>query len=128
MKENIIAPFLPEGILDFFEIEAVIELCDLNSKRSFYKINLIEQNRLLGKHNPEEYESKGFYEPKIVQDFPIRGKAVYLEFKRRRWRHKTCKNKIVYNDYSFVAEGSKITQELSDFLKGTGRDPRRYHW
>ena len=30
------------------------------------------------------------------------------------------------NDYSFIAEGSKLTAELSGFLKATGRDPRRY--
>lgn len=128
MKVDFIAPFLPAGILDFFEIEAVIELCDIATKRTFYKINLNERNRFWGCDNIEEYESKGFYEPKTVQDFPIRGKAVYLEFKRRRWRHKTRKNEIVCNDYSFVAEGSKITRELSDFLKDTGGNQRRHHW
>jgi hypothetical protein len=128
MNKEFIAPFLPQGILDFFKVDAIAELCDLSTKRVFYKIDLVEQNELLGSYIADEYESKGFYEPKTVQDFPIRGKAVYLEFKRRRWRHKTRKNEIVCNDYSFVAEGSKITQELSDFLKDTGRDPRRYHW
>jgi hypothetical protein len=128
MKKEFIAPFLPEGILEYFEIDAIVELCDITTKRAFYKVDLIEQNKLLGSYSPSEYESKGFYETKVVQDFPIRGKAVYLEFKRRRWRHKSRKNEIVCNNYSFVAEGSKITQELSDFLKDTGRDPRRYHW
>jgi hypothetical protein len=32
----------------------------------------------------------------------------------------------VKSDYSFIAEGSKLTVELSAFLKDTGRDPRRY--
>ena len=32
----------------------------------------------------------------------------------------------IKSDYSFIADGSKLTVELSDFLKGTGRDPRRY--
>jgi hypothetical protein len=27
---------------------------------------------------------------------------------------------------SFVAKVVKLTEEISDFLKGTGRDPRRY--
>jgi hypothetical protein len=56
----------------------------------------------------------------------LRGKAVYLTIKRRRWRHKETKKEIRGN-YSFLAEGSKLTQELSDFLKGTGRYPRRFH-
>jgi len=61
-----------------------------------------------------------------VQDFPIRGKAVYLLIRRRKWRHKETKKEI-RNNYSFIAEGSRLTQELSAFLKGTGRDPGRYH-
>jgi hypothetical protein len=45
--------------------------------------------------------------------------------KRRRWREKQSRIEIK-SDYSFIAEGSKLTIELSDFLKDTGRDPRRY--
>ena len=73
-----------------------------------------------------DYESKGFYDRAMIQDFPIRGKAVYLCIKRRRWRNKFNKSIEIKSDYSFITEGSKLTIELSDFLKGTGRDPRRY--
>lgn len=69
-----------------------------------------------------DYESNGFYPSKTIQDFPIRGKAFYLTIKRRRWRHKETKKEIK-SDYSFIAEGSKLTQELSDFLKATNRYP-----
>ena len=58
--------------------------------------------------------------------FQFGGKAVYLNVKRRRWRHKVTKQEI-QSDYNFIAEGAKLTEELSDFLKGTGRDPRRYN-
>jgi len=78
-------------------------------------------------YDVSDYESKGFYPETIIQDFPIRGKAVYLAIRRRRWRHKERKSEIIHNDYSIVADGSKLTRELSDFLKGTGRDPGRYH-
>ncbi|MFN6945529.1 MAG: transposase [Cytophagaceae bacterium] len=128
MKSEFIAPFLPEGILNHFGIESIYELCELRTKLPFYMIELVEKNHLFGDFNQADYESKGFYETKIVQDFPIRGKAVYLEIKRRRWRHKVRKEEIISNDYSYIAEGSKITKELSDFLKDTGRDPRRHHW
>lgn len=78
-------------------------------------------------YDPSQYESKGFYADKKIQDFPIRGKAVYLIIKRRRWRHKDRKDEIIYNDFSFIAEGLKLTKELSVFLKGTGRYPGRYN-
>ena len=91
------------------------------------QIELEEKNRIPEGYDSEQYESKGFYPIKIIQDFPIRGKAVYLAIKRRRWRNKTNKKEIIHNDYSIIAGGSKITRELSDFLKDTGRDPGRYH-
>lgn len=71
---------------------------------------------------------KVFMNPRPFRIFLLRGKAVYLTIKRRRWRHKIHKNQIIHNDYSFIAESSKITLELSDFLKDTGRDPRRHTW
>jgi hypothetical protein len=49
-----------------------------------------------------------------------KGKAVYLGIRRRRWRNKTISPEVK-SDYSFIAEGSKLTIEL-DFFKGTGRD------
>ena len=85
-----------------------------------------EKNILPKDHNPNEFESKGFYERALIQDFPIRGKAVYLGIRRRRWRNKIDRSIEIKSDYSFIAEGSKLTVELSDFLKDTGRDPRRY--
>ena len=95
-------------------------LGDVGSKKMFFEISLEENNEILGTYNKEQYESKGFTEI-TIQDFPIRGKAVYLKIKRRRWRHKERPNEIIRNDFSFVAEGSGFTKELSDFLKDTGR-------
>ena len=118
--------FLPEGLLSHFDIDYTEELGEVSPKRMVYHIYLREKNELPEGYKRANYESKGFYNPKIIQDFPIRGKAVYLVIKRRRWRHKLTKEEIK-SDYSFLAEGSKLTSELSDFLKGTGRDPRRYH-
>jgi len=31
------------------------------------------------------YESKGFTEQSIIQDFPLRGKPVYLHIRRQKW-------------------------------------------
>ena len=125
MKE-ILSLFLPESLLNHFDIEGFEELCEISHKRHTYHIHLTEKNELPNGYNSLDYESKGFYNAKTIQDFPIRGKAVYLVIKRRRWRHKLSR-KVIKSDYSFITEGSKLTQELSDFLKDTGRDPRRHH-
>lgn len=120
MDKALISNFLPEGLLSHFAIIEVLALGDVSSKKMFFEIHLEEHNEILGQYAKTQYESKGFTEI-TIQDFPIRGKAVYLKIKRRRWRHKERPNEIIRNDFSFVAEGSGFTKELSDFLKGTGR-------
>ena len=127
MEKALIGYFLPEGLLEHFKITNVEELGEVSTKRMVIQVELEEINTIPKCYDSSLYESKGFYPITIVQDFPIRGKAVYLAIKRRRWRHKEHKNEIIHNDYTLIAEGSRITQELSDFLKATGRDPRRYH-
>lgn len=126
MDFSILSSFLPEGLLDHFDIIDFKELGDLQTKKECFFVYLDEKNNLPEDYNSNEFESKGFYDRTLIQDFPIRGKAVYLGIRRRRWRSKSDKSIEVKSDYSFIAEGSKLTVELSDFLKGTGRDPRRY--
>jgi hypothetical protein len=118
--------FLPAGLLEHFKIIEVTDLCDLKSKKSFLEICLEENNEILSVINVSEYESKGFTEV-TLQDFPIRGKAVYLRIRRRRWRLKKDPKIIIRNDFSFVAEGAGFTQELSDFLKDASGYARRYN-
>lgn len=126
MDKALISYFLPECILDYFTVIKAQKIQSKTGKDMDIYIDMEEKNELRSVSNPSDYESKGFFAPKTIQDFPIRGKAVYLVIKRRRWRHKEDKHKTVCNDYTIFAEGVKLTQELSDFLKSTGRDPRRY--
>ena len=118
--------FLPADLLAHFAIVDLKELGNVLSKEMFYEIYLEENNIIPPDYVTSDYESKGFYTEVTIQDFPIRGKAVYLKIKRRRWRHKNNPKDIIRNDYSFVAEGSKLTKELADFLKETGRYTGRY--
>ena len=126
MDFSIFSSFLPQGLLSHFDIVDFKELGDLQTRKDCFYIYLEEKNSLPKEYNTIEFESKGFYERTIIQDFPIRGKADYLGIRRRRWRNKIDKSIEVKSDYSFIAEGSKLTVELSDFLKDTGRYPRRY--
>lgn len=125
MDTSLLSVFLPDSFLDYFELLSSKQLGNVKTKKMEFELHLDERNILPSGYDLADYESKGFLPSTRVQDFPIRGKAVYLLIRRRRWRHKQTKKEI-NNDYSFIAEGSRLTQELSDFLKGTGRDPRRY--
>ncbi len=119
MDITLLSHFLPKGLLEHYTITSINDLEDTVSKVKYFEI-LLEENNVLLKPDAIDYESKGFTEI-TLQDFPIRGKAVYLKIKRRRWRHKLRPKEVVRNDFSFVAVGSGFTQELSDFLKGTGK-------
>jgi|TARA_B110000908_G_C10094161_1_gene375489 hypothetical protein len=125
LEEALLTSFLPEFLLDHFEIVEFKQLGNISERNMEFEIHLDEKNQIHKDVSSLDYESKGFLPSSRVQDFPIRGKSVYLVFRRRRWRHKITKTEIS-NDFSFVAKGSKITEEISDFLKGTGRDPSRY--
>ena len=127
MQKDLSYMLLPTNFLDYFEVISVKELCALETKQEILHIELEEKNQLPHSYNQDAYESKGFYPSKEIQDFPVRGRALYLNIRRRRWRSKDGSSPDIKGDYSFIAEGSKITKELSDFLKGTGRDPSRYH-
>ena len=125
MLQNFVEALLPKGLLTHFIIDDFKEGKEQGSNEVCYELYLSEKNALPQGYSKLDYESKGFYKPKTIQDFPIRGKALYLIIKRRRWRHKQTKEEIK-SDYSFIAKGVKLTAELSAVLKGTGRDPSRY--
>lgn len=125
MEKELLSEFLPTSLLEYFGVVNYKKETDKSSSKECYLLYLDEKNILPKGYSRDDYESKGFLPSSRIQDFPIRGKAVYLLIRRRRWRHKVTKKEIT-NDYSFLTEGSKLTKELSDFLKGTGRDPRRY--
>lgn len=124
MEKDLLRLVLPGKLLDHFSITEVKEVLDNDTKKMCYHILLEEHNKIPEGYNEHEYESKGFYPAKTVQDFPIRGKAVFLIITRRRWRHKERREEVIHSDYTFIAEGSRITKELSDFLKDTGRYAR----
>ena len=120
MDSNFINYILPSNLLEHFTFTGFTELCFIKDKTVYFELYLEENNKILGDIDGNQFESKGFTEV-TLQDFPIRGKAVYLVIKRRRWRNKKDAKNVIRNDFSFVAEGSVLTKELSDFLKGTGR-------
>ena len=61
-------------------------------------------------------ESKGFYEPVVVQDFPIRGKKLFLNGRRRRWVVKD-EYRYVSRGWKLVTSGSRMTHEFASLLK-----------
>jgi hypothetical protein len=55
-----------------------------------------------------------------VNDFPIRGKSLLLDIRRRRWIDKKT-GEYIHRDFHIVADGTRLTQEFATFLKGLHR-------
>lgn len=116
----------PSELMEYFEISGFQTLCRIETKTEFWLIEFEEKNEMPNGYTSLEHESKGFTESKSIQDFPLRSKAVYLRVRKRRWRHKKTVG-IIKRDFSFMADGSKFTRDLSDFLKDAGGYAARYH-
>jgi len=74
---------------------------------------------------PKEFSSNlvmahGFHKEITIQDFPVRGKKVFLHIKRRRWLGKQDK-KVMQRDWNLVAQGTRMTVEFAAFLKVLGQ-------
>ena len=114
-KEKIEDPLkllLPGAIYDYFEL--------VHSDVSDVDVHLF----LDESYNPPKavgFESKGFTEQSIIQDFPLRGKPVYLHIRRRKWLDK-CTGNILTKSYDLTHLGTQITAEFADFLKGIYRE------
>lgn len=70
---------------------------------------------------PVEFSSRrvvfnGFTSAKKIQDYPIRGKAVYLHVRRRKWLD-TETNEILTRTYSIAFERTQLTKEFVFFLE-----------
>ena len=61
--------------------------------------------------------SHGFTDEKVIQDFPLRGKPVYLHVRCRRWYDKATGETFSYTYDEHTAEGTKLTPEFVAFLK-----------
>jgi hypothetical protein len=109
--QNLVRLILPEELFEYFEVtNLVIE--DRSVSVFLEELNVIPEG-----FSGEKLTSKGFYPTTIIQDFPIRNKALYLHVRRRRWLVESTKE-VVSRDWDSVAEGTRYTKSFADFLKG----------
>lgn len=110
MENNGYRFLLPEGALDYFIIS------DVKESSSEIVIYLEEKNEIPGEYSNMKVESKGSYDPVVVQDFPVRGKKLFLNIHRRRWIVEED-GRYVSRNWKLVAKGSRMTHEFASFLK-----------
>lgn len=109
--QNLVKLLLPEELFEYFEVtNLVIE------ERSV-SVYLDERNIIPEEYSGKKLTSKGFYPASVIQDFPVRNKALYLHVRRRRWLIESTKE-VVSRNWDLVAEGTRYTKSFADFLKG----------
>ena len=84
---------LPDFLIENFEIVSAT-----NSEENLH-MYFEEKAKPPTEFDAVEFVSKGFLDEIIIQDFPLRGKFVYLHIKRRRWTNKTT-GEIIKRDCS----------------------------
>ena len=107
---EVLSLFLPDGILEYFDIVSEI------TQDTCFILCLEEKNIVPDEISTLNLHSHGFHPEIEVQDFPIRGKAVFLRIKRRRWKDIDT-GKVYSRDWRIVAHGTRITAEFGSFLK-----------
>ena len=109
--QSLLKLLLPSEIFDYFEItNLVIEDRSVG-------VFLDERDIKPTGYSDKKLTSKGFHSEAIIQDFPIRNKAVFLHVRRRRWLVEPG-GEVVSRDWDSVAEGTRYTKSFADFLKG----------
>lgn len=114
ISKELLHLLLPELLVTHFE------LIKFKVEDKIVHIYFEEKPDIPIEEKDKELIAHGFHKEITIQDFPLRGKPVYLHVKRRRWLDKSTKQ-VVQRDWNIVAKGSRMTVEFAAFLKAISR-------
>ena len=102
----------PDVLADYFD---VVDIQESVSQIDFWldERNFMEKSD----HKLGTVSSYGFTSERVIQDFPLRGKAVYLHVRRRKWRDSFNGEIFTYSYDDLTAEGSRLSPEFVSFFK-----------
>ncbi len=123
LSQELLALFLPEGILDYFEI---VSYEKSSSGKTIYDSQLVlsleSKDIIPTEYKTLQYKSCGFMEPRYIEDYPIRNMLVKLKVRRRRWEIIIEEEKKkVSRDWEVIAQGTRMSEEYTAFLKEISR-------
>ena len=116
----IISFFLPEDMIDWFEVVNIKEEANTGTAQADVLYNSV-LNIYLDERDNREGENmglrpNGFTEPTVIRDYPIRNRKVLLHVRRRRYLDADNRN-IILNNYPLTADGTKVSVEFGLFFK-----------
>lgn len=111
-NKEFIRIFLPQFVSNHFD---VVKIENREGRIDIY----IDEQKVIPKGlSKRKLISHGFTPPTTIQDFPIRGQAVYLHARRRKWLD-TETNNVHTCTYDLTYDGTQLTEEFVAFLKAT---------
>ena len=116
----IISFFLPEGMIDWFEVVNIEEEANTGTAKADVLYNSVLNIYLDERDNrteeTKELRPNGFTEPTVIKDYPIRNRKVLLHVRRRRYLDADNRN-FILNNYPLTADGTKVSVEFGLFFK-----------
>lgn len=107
---EVLRAFLPDWLFDYFDI---VQLDNQDARLDIY---LDERKVIPLEYKDQPISAYGFTGACTVQDFPIRGKEVYLHLRRRKWLLLESRE-IVSSQHNIAYEGTKLTADFVAFFK-----------
>ena len=109
--------FLPTGLEELFEM-VKFERTD-----QAYDIWL-DEKKLKSEEDKRNTDivARGYTDYVTVQDYPMRGRPVYLHMRKNKWWNKRTNEIFSYNLELPNEEGTRLGREFVAFLKDEGRD------
>ena len=113
VTKTLLETIFPSVIVENFDIVSIQH--DPKAEEGLH-IHLDEKKAIPVEFSSRRVVFNGFTSAKKIQDYPIRGNAVYLHVRRRKWLD-TETNEILTKTYSIAFEGTQLTKEFVSFLK-----------
>ncbi len=109
MQTDLSKLILPTEVFEHFELIAIEEY------PGHFILRLDEKN-VPPRKQYHTYASKGFFPGVEIQDFPLRGKAVFLHVRKRKWLEEQT-GSVVSNYFTLTHPGTHFNPEFAAFLK-----------
>ena len=125
-RDFFISFFLPDGMIDWFEVVHMSEENNPGTTIADKLYNRILNIYLDERDNRSEDQAglkpNGFTEPTVIKDYPIRNRKVLLHVRRRRYLDADGRN-VILNQYPLNPEGTKVSVEYGLFFKDDHGQP-----
>ena len=116
VNKTLLETIFPSVIVENFDIVSIQQ----EPKEEELHIYIDEKKTIPVEFSSRRVVFNGFTPAKKIQDYPIRGNAVYLHVRRRKWLDTETKE-ILTKNYSIAFEGTQLSKEFVAFLKDAHR-------